>query len=231
MRLMQDEKPIEYHVIEWRNSAFHNHDISVKRKMLGGVSFDGGAISGGSKSGNNITQAGVHEAQPPFSHMYEGNAVINAGRTGLGSAKGKAGTKAGTETLNVKESKEHNVDDSTGTNILNDIITGVINMAGDNVAAYSLADGHDSAIDTVSIKSRRLLYLKCITFKLGRGIRSLLKKNTGDTGKQNRQKPKKKYTSGTRPVTKEDVYEIQVNSSYLLESYNKNGERSTLGRQ
>ena len=73
--------------------------------------------------------------------------------------------------------------------------------------------------------------MKNITFKLGQGIRAMFGKNTEDTGKQNRQKPKKKLTSGTRPVTKEDVYDIQVNSSYLLDSYNKNGERSTLGKQ
>ncbi|MBD5454065.1 MAG: hypothetical protein HDR30_07115, partial [Lachnospiraceae bacterium] len=49
-------------------------------------------------------------------------------------------------------------------------------------------------------------------------------------GKENRQQPKKKKVTGTRAVTKEEVYEIKVNTAYLLDSYNKHGERSTLGQ-
>ena len=234
MRLMQDEKPIEYHVINWRNSAFHNHDVPVKRKMFGGVSFDGGAISGNDKRESNITQTGVHEVQPSFSHMHEENALINAGVSGSGNYKGKAGaeteTNTKTEALNAKESKVSNLNVLIGNNILDDIITNVINITGDNAATSGSTTDHGNEANASAIKSGRFPHMKSITFKLGQGIRTLLGKNTEDSRKQSRQKSKKKLTSGTRPVTKEDVYEIQVNSSYLLDSYNKNGERSTLGK-
>ncbi len=46
MHWIQQEKPVEYHVVRWENSAFHNHDKRPERKMLGGVSFDGGAGGG-----------------------------------------------------------------------------------------------------------------------------------------------------------------------------------------
>lgn len=49
MHWIQHEHPDVYHVIEWENSAFHSHESTVnnKRKLLGGVSFDQGAVSGG----------------------------------------------------------------------------------------------------------------------------------------------------------------------------------------
>jgi len=69
MHWIQDEQPIEYHVIRWRNSAFHHHDELPGREMLGGVSFDGG---GGGKS-ENRQQTGVQTAQPSFPHIVDEN--------------------------------------------------------------------------------------------------------------------------------------------------------------
>lgn len=56
--------------------------------------------------------------------------------------------------------------------------------------------------------------------------------HTGIGAKQHKQEKKKdkKNISGTRPVSKEDMYTIQARSSYLLDSYNKFGEESVLGK-
>ncbi len=62
------------------------------------------------------------------------------------------------------------------------------------------------------------------------GVQTFLKGMEQKAGKENRQQPKKKKMTGTRAVTKEEVYEIKVNTAYLLDSYNKHGERSTLGQ-
>ena len=66
--------------------------------------------------------------------------------------------------------------------------------------------------------------------KIRNGIQTFLKGMEQKAGKENKQQPKKKKLTGTRAVTKEEVYEVQVNTAYLLDSYNKHGERSTLGQ-
>ncbi|MCH5257700.1 MAG: hypothetical protein J1D87_10420 [Lachnospiraceae bacterium] len=238
MRLMQDEQPIEYHVIQWRNSAFHNHAVLGKRKMLGGVSFDGGAISGGGQGGKSITHAGVNESQPPFSHISEENAVfgrIGSFGAGLGNSvhKSTADNEKVTKTQYVKESidigknKDKDIEENTyitGSKYLKeeslyDKLAGVLNITGEGSFSEEIAD-----------KDGRIRFIRGVALKLGKGIGAFLRKDAQNSEMQSRQKPKKKITNGTRPVTKEDVYDIQVNSSYLLESYNRNGERSTLGK-
>ena len=220
MRLLQDEHPIEYHVIEWRNSAFRNHAVLGKRKMLGGVSFDSGiAISGESKSINNTVQVGVNESQPPVSHISENTVVTNGSDFDSRSTEGKSGYGKDIKPQTVKEIKDVKKD----TNFWDNIITGVMEMDPLNSI---LSNDNDSS----DIKSGRIEFVRSIASKLKKGIRLFIGKNTQDSEMKDRQKQKKKLTQGTRPVTKEDVYEIQINSSYLLESYNKNGERSTLGK-
>ncbi len=49
-------------------------------------------------------------------------------------------------------------------------------------------------------------------------------------GQRNGRKPTKKNTEGTRAAAKEEFDQIEADKSYLLDSYNKYGERSTLGR-
>lgn len=218
MRLMQDEQPIEHH-FTWRNSALHNHNHGTvdKRKMLGGVSFDGGAALGNNKSRSSTTQAGVQEAQPPLTDKYNENLSLSEMGLGLGRTKGTA------DTVSQKEGDGKSVKNA---------------VANKNVAVHNILPGVDNFLDKIithitesdNLKAGRSSLLRGLTLKLGKGIRTLLERSGQDSKRQSEQRPKKKLSSGTRPVTKEDVYEIQVNSSYLLESYNKNGERSTLGK-
>lgn len=221
MRLVHDGQRIEYHVIRWRNSAFHNHDYDgmEKRKLLGGVSFDSGAGSAGRKSGNDMTQAGVQEAQPSFSNAYESNPAYNAAGTGVGNITGKEGSgNGGTKDLKAikgeaaenKEIEKHDNIVYTAVSIFGSMITCLIRSGVEKDVGNPV--------------------LSRAAHKLENGIRTLLGKSGRDFEKQRRHRQKKRLPSGTRPITKEDVYEIQVNSSYLLDSYNKKGERSTLGK-
>lgn len=252
MRLMQDEQPVVYHVIKWRNSEFHNHDTARKRKLLGGVSFDGGAgaATGSGRHERNMTQAGVQEAQPSFPNAYSESVSLSETGLSLGKAAGGAGTEnakanetrndgkardINEETVKKKEIERQNEEASIAGGFWNNIIASAINMGSiiENTSANnpSTADNMNSEDANEQFRRGRLRIIKGIAYKLGKGIQTLLSKNEQDAGRRSGQKPKKKFSSGTRPITKEDVYEIQVNSSYLLESYNKNGERSTLGKQ
>lgn len=238
MRLMQDEQPIEHH-LTWRNSAFHRHDHGTvdKRKMLGGVSFDGGAALENHKSRSSTTQAGVQEAQPPLTDKYNENLSLSEMGLGLGRTNGRV------DTSSQKESDGKAVKNATAVKST----TAVKNVAADikdeaaineNAAVHNVVSVADNFLDKIitnitesdNLKVGRSSFIRGLTLKLGKGIRTLLERSGEDSKRQNEQRPKKKLSSGTRPITKEDVYEIQINSSYLLESYNKNGERSTLGK-
>ncbi|MBD5520039.1 MAG: hypothetical protein HDR03_02235 [Lachnospiraceae bacterium] len=232
MRLMQDEQPIEHH-FTWRNSAFHRHDHGTvdKRKMLGGVSFDGGAALGNNKSRSSTTQAGVQEAQPPLTDKYNENLSLSELGIGLGRTKGTA------DTASQKESDGKAVKNTTAVkNVAADIKDEA--AINENAAVHNIVLAADSFLDKIvthitesnNLKVGRSSLLSELTLKLGKGIHTLLTRSGQDGNRQSEHRPKKKLSSGTRPVTKEEVYEVQINSSYLLESYNKNGERSTLGK-
>lgn len=244
MRLMQDEQPIEHH-LTWRNSAFHKHDHGAvdKRKMLGGVSFDGGAALGNNKSRSSTTQAGVQEAQPPLTDKYNENLSLSEMGLDLGRTKGNAdmasqkegdgkAVKKTTVIKNVTEVKTATAEKIIAADIKDEA------AINENAAVHNIVSTADNFLDKIimnitesdNLKGGRASFIRGLTLKLGKGIHTLLERSGQDSKGQSEQKPKKKLSSGTRPVTKEDVYEIQINSSYLLESYNKNGERSTLGK-
>lgn len=216
MHWIQDEQPVEYHVIQWRNSAFHNHDKQPKRKMLGGVSFDGG---GGGKS-RSIQQAGVQNAQPSFPHINEENlfgfgigedGTDRDGKMGnrmssLAGKKAEAGARSsGRDTLEVKSMQEA--------------------MAG----FQSVSAAESVQVSVQEEKRSRPAFLHYIR-KFGNGIRSFLRGMEQKAGKENAKKQSKKEKTGTRSITKEELAGIQQERDYLLDSYNRNGERSTLGR-
>lgn len=236
MRLMQNEQPIEHHVIRC-NSAFHNHDTMDKRKLLGGVSFDSGAALRNNKGGGSMTQAGVQEAQPPLADKYSENLSLSEMGLGLGRTKGKS------DTASQKEGDDKAVKNTAAVKntVANKNAAADIkdkSTINENAAAYNILSAADNFLDKMiahitesdNLKTGRSSLVRGLTLKLGKGIHTLLTRSGQDSKRQSEQRPKKKLSSGTRPVTKEDVYEIQVNSSYLLESYNKNGERSTLGK-
>lgn len=241
MHWIQDEKPIEHHLSGWHDYA-HHHETG-KKKMLGGVSFEGGGAAGGSK-GNTASQAGVQTAQPSFSDIQAlgfgtGKILGNArqGNSMQGSDK-KADdiSKSRKDTVSIQEShKDMAARETAGQQIAAQTIVSAQTI----VPTQPSVSGADADMDRIAtvmesipLKAQRRFdfdYKKYIG-KLRNGIQTFLKGMEQKAGKENRQKPKKKEKSGTHAVTKEEVYEIQANTAYLLDSYNKNGERSTLGK-
>lgn len=66
--------------------------------------------------------------------------------------------------------------------------------------------------------------------KMGNGIQTFLRGMEQKAGRENARKQPKKEKAGTRSITNEELSQIQTDRAYLLDSYNKYGERSTLGR-
>ncbi|MCM1252390.1 MAG: hypothetical protein NC321_06185 [Clostridium sp.] len=202
MNGIQDNMLPEHHVMK---CIFHNHDTGQKKKMLGGVSFDGGASSGSGRESHTVTQAGGQTVQPPFYHV---NPAAGFGN-GIG-ALGQAGEKT-----DGNGKAQHSV-----------------GHPKDTVNITVIPDKNEAVADVgwaIEKQSPRFSYKKYIE-KLKSGIHTFLESMEQKAGKEKKEQPKKKKENGTRAVTKEEVYEIQINTAYLLDSYNKHGQRSTLGK-
>lgn len=224
MHWIQDEQQITYHVIRWRNSAFHNHDNLPKRKLLGGVSFD----SGGGGKGEATQQTGVQTAQPSFPRIVDenlfgpgiaGDGLSGNGKTGssLHGAEGKPGEPGaqgrGRDTVEVCSLQEAMaVCRSASAGEIPDAVK------AENVAAFVPEE-----------KRSRPAFFQYIR-KMGNGIQTFLRGMEQKAGRENARKQPKKEKTGTRAVTKEELAQMQADRAYLLDSYNKHGERSTLGR-
>lgn len=226
MHWIQNERPIEYHVVRWNNSAFHNHDKTDQRKLLGGVSFGGGG-AGGNETGNTT---GVQNLQPSYSHVngLELGGTAEAGMTGniLGNGKSGGGLQeaagSGKDTVSLGRVQGEQIPAHEA---------GMTAAAGTLFAAE--ADGENKISDVIESeqkKSKRSIDYRKYMHKMQNGVQAFLQGMRSKAGKERREQPKKKQNSATGHVTKEDVYEVQINTAYLLDSYNKYGERSTLGK-
>lgn len=225
MHWIQDEQPIEYHVVRWENSAFHNHDKVNKRKLLGGVSFDGGGAGGGG-TGNASQGMGVQSLQSSFLDGY-----------GLGIGSGPAGLTDGRQAERGAQDGDRSGKDTVSIRSVQDV-NKTAEDAGIIAAAQLISVEEPSAMSkTVSHaeperkRHRRGFDYRKYLRKMQNGIQTFLQSMRQRSGKEQDKRTAKKPIKGTRPVTREDVYEIQMNTAYLLDSYNKYGERSTLGKE
>ncbi|MCM1388168.1 MAG: hypothetical protein NC231_12640 [Bacillus sp. (in: Bacteria)] len=209
MNSIQDNMLPEHHVMK---CIFHNHDTGQKKKMLGGVSFDGGASSGSGRGSHTVTQAGGQTVQPPFYHVNPAAGFGN-GISVLGQAGGNG--------ISALEQAEGNgkAQHSAG-------------HPKDTVSISVIPDRNEAVADVgwpIEKQRPRFSYKKYIG-RLKNGIHTFLESMEQKAGKEKKEQPKKKKENGTRAITKEEVYEIQINTAYLLDSYNKHGQRSTLGK-
>lgn len=224
MHWIQDEQRIEYHVIKWRNSAFHNHDKMPKRKLLGGVSFDGG---GGGK-GEAARQADVQTAQPSFPR------IVNENLFGFGIAeKGSDGDgKIGRSQHGSAEKHAETGAQGKGRDTV-EVGFGQEAMAVCQSASASestdMVAAENAAAPVPEEKRSRTGFFQYIR-KMGNGIQTFLRGMEQKAGRENARKQPKKEKAGTRSITNEELSQIQTDRAYLLDSYNKYGERSTLGR-
>ena len=192
--------------------AFHHHDAGPKGKKLWGVPFDFGGGSA-AKERHTALQAGEQKIQPPFSDINLtgfGNGIDGHGPVGRG----------------------------TSGNVIKGTGKAAVKAAGHQKDTVSISAAQnqnraETAAETLVImpqERKSVLDYKKYIGKIQNGIQTFLKGMEQKAGKESRQQPKKKKMTGTRAVTKEEVYEVQVNTAYLLDSYNKHGERSTLGQ-
>ena len=222
MNLLHDGIRPEHHVMK---CAFHHHDTEPKGKKLWGVYIDGGGSA--AKERHTVSQAGEQKSQPPFSDINLtglGNGIDGHGAAG----RGTSGNVIKGINRTVVKAAGHPKDtvNISGTQNQNKAETAAEILAVMQPTTAEIAD----VIENKQPARKPVLDYKKYMGKIRNGIQTFLKEMEQKAGKKNRQQPKKKKMTGTRAITKEEVYEIKVNTAYLLDSYNKHGERSTLGQ-
>lgn len=235
MRHIHSEEPVQYHVIKWSNSAFHNHEIEKKRKLLGGVYLDGGGAGAGSDKEKSISQTGVQNAQPSFPDGYINDLGLGIG-TGGHSSMAKGNQK---DSQNVKsDSAKISGDIKKADNIITTTVINTVNACEMQAMQQLMPTVHDDEVNKITsadeqeqTENKRKLIIRKYIGVLRKFMQNLMKGTGQKTDSRSSQNRKKQDMKGTRAITKEEVYEIQINTSYLLDSYNKYGERSTLGKQ
>lgn len=235
MRHIHSEEPVQYHVIQWRNSAFHNHETVKNRKLLGGVYLDGGGAGAGSDKGKSISQTGVQNAQPSFPDGYINDLGLGIG-TGGQSSMAKGNQK---DSQNVKsDSVKISGDIKKADNIITTAVINTVNAGEMQAMQQFMPIAHDDEANKITsvdeqeqTENKRKLIIRKYIGGLRKFMQNLMKGMGQKTDKRSSQNRKKQDIKATRAITKEEVYEIQINTSYLLDSYNKYGERSTLGKQ
>ncbi|MDE7282828.1 MAG: hypothetical protein K2N85_04480 [Lachnospiraceae bacterium] len=235
MRHIHSEEPVQYHVIQWRNSAFHNHETVKNRKLLGGVYLDGGGSGAGSNKGKSISQTGVQNAQPSFPDGYINDLGLGIGTGGQSSmAKGNQKDSQNVKSDSVKISGDiKKADDIITTTVINTVNAGEMQAMQQFIPIVhdDEANKITSVDEQEQTENKRKLIIRKYIGVLRKFMQNLMKGMGHKTDSRSSQNRKKQDIKATRAITKEEVYEIQVNTSYLLDSYNKYGERSTLGKQ
>lgn len=182
-----------------------------KRKLLGGVSFDGGAGGGGKQAAP--AQTGVQTAQPSFSDVSEYGFGIGQNVTSNSVGKGVTGGqrtdgKGARDTVSIRETSVTSLRETTDT----DKIASVI-------------------VPAPQEESRRFDFkLKKYVRKMQSGIRTFLEQMGQRTNTGSGRRHRKKEENGTRMVREESAF-TAAETDYLLDSYNRRGERSTLGKE
>lgn len=227
---VQQEQNTEYHVIQWKNSEFHNHHVRRDRAPEGGMGpFSVAKVVGGSGAASQ-TQAdvwGEDRALRPEESKIDGfgygDILGSNSRTISGSGK--------EEVL------------STGVK-RNDKVTlsseGVIAGAAVGIQTEQMAE-EDSVETAISAESVEAIS----SFGQG-GLRNRLKDSAKrlqeiyqeqkkkltkmPAGKVKQEEKKNRRQVGTRLASKEEMWSMQAENHYLLDSYDKNGNHSILGK-
>lgn len=209
--IQQEHKVADYHVITWPTSHFHH---PRNRTDIVGEFIVKPQETGAAASGVQTQTEGIG-----FGTFDKSNGRYKSG--GLG-----------TDGLAIDGEKEavNNKMISTARNSRGDQVTGP-EAAATAVQAllpaevYSVVESaRQSAIKVQSHIKQSAAKLKGIYGKQpGQTV------NTQKQKKMSRKQPEKEQR-GTHPVSKEEVLSMQAENHYLLDSYDKNGQYSTLGK-
>lgn len=209
---VQQERDIEYHVIKWKNSAFHDHHTRKKAgagPLSGGVKAPAAAPSGAQSEPVGI---GLGLEERIRDKRYRSGGFGESGKDADGVKDGRGNDSV---SLSVKGAEQQSISEQSAVEIMQSNISEHI---------YSTVAG---AVNPTPEKKKSRL--KESTQKL----RAAYQEQREKIAKIIHRKPDRKAEEkrqGTRRADKEEMLSMQAQNHYLLDSYDKNGQYSMLGK-
>lgn len=209
--IQQEQKIADYHVITWPTSHFHHPrnrtDIVANIRMK---PQEGGAPA----SGTQPQTEGIG-----FGHADHTRGQYKAG--GLGTdGLATEGVKDAVNNKVMSTSKKSEGNQVTGSEAAATVIQTIL-----PTEVYSVVESARQSVLNVQGRIRQS----------AAKLKDIYGKQSGQTANEHnlknapRRQPEKERR-GTRHVTKEEVLTMQAENHYLLDSYDKNGQYSMLGK-
>lgn len=212
--IQQEKKVADYHVVTWRMSHFHRPINSPS--LTGQVSI---------KPQQALTAAsGTQQQQPESIGLGLIDNVKGQYKSGGSGTDGLAaeGVKDAVNNKVKSIARKTNGNQATGLETAATVIQTILPSE-----VYSVVESARQS--ALKVHSR----IRQGTAKL----KGIYQKQPGHTANTNAQKQKNaprrqpdKEQRGTRHVSKDEVLSMQAENHYLLDSYDRNGQHSTLGK-
>lgn len=246
---VQQEQNTEYHVIKWKNSEFHNHHMRRDRAPEGGMGpFSVAKVVGGSDTASQI-QADVWAdnriSRPEDNKMGVwgyGDILGSNSRTISGSGKEEVlstGVKRNDEVTISSEGAPKPIVPIHNTAISEQMqcvaISAAVRIQTEPMAEEDSVETpvSDESVETISgfgqggLRNRFKDSAKRLQEIYQEQKKKLMKM---PAGKVKQEEKKDRSQAGTRLARKEEMWSMQAENHYLLDSYDKNGNRSILGK-
>ena len=210
--IQQEKKVADYHVVTWRMSHFH-HPIN-KTSLTGQISMK--------PLETPSTASGTLQQQPEGIGFGLADNVRGQYKSGGLGTDGLAtdGVKDAVNSTVISTSRTANGTQITGPETAATVVQAIL-----PAEVYSVVESARQSVLKVQSRIRQSAVK----------LRSVYQKQSGQTANTQKQKgaPRrqpKKEQQGTRYVSKDEVLTMQAKNHYLLDSYDKNGQYSTLGK-
>lgn len=216
--IQQEQKTADYHVLTWPTSHFHHprNRTEIVGQVGGRFDLHGGAASPGAQQPEGIGQGLSDPVR---------DAKWTTGGLGV------EGMLDGGRKEAVHQEKMDTSDRTKGRQIIGTSQSG----ATDQVVAAAQAVVPEEVYSVLSGARRSVLKLKERVKQGTAGVRERFQKQSKPTTctavlhEKKRRQPREEQR-GTRRCDKDEVLSMQAQNHYLLDSYDKNGRYSMLGR-
>lgn len=210
--IQQEKKIADYHVVTWRTSHFH-HPIN-RTGLTGQINI---------KPQETLKAAsGTQQQQPEGIGLGLTDSVKGQYKAGGLGTDGLAtdGVKDAVNNKVVSTSQKTNGNQTTGSETAATVAQAIL-----PAEVYSVVESARQS--ALKVQSR----IRQSAVKL----RDIYQKQSGKTSNTHQQKnalrrQPEKEQRGTRSISKDEVLSMQAENHYLLDSYDKNGQYSMLGK-
>lgn len=246
---VQQEQNTEYHVIQWKNSEFHNHHVRRDRAPEGGMGpFSVAKVVGGSGAASQTLaniwtdDRALRPEESKIDGFGYGDILGSNSRTISGSGKEEVlstGVKRNDEVTISSEGAPKPIVPIHNTAISEQMqcvaISAAVRIQTEPMAEEVSVKTATSAesVETIScfgqggLRNRLKDSAKRLQEIYQEQKKKLMKMLAG---KVKQEEKKDRRQAGTRLASKEEMWSMQAENHYLLDSYDKNGNHSILGK-